>query len=80
MNNLWTEKFRPSTLDGYVFTDANQRAQIEAWIAEKSVPHVLFSGQPGTGKCLGPDEVINIRLDTSQLTEKQQLLIKSFQI
>jgi DNA polymerase III gamma/tau subunit len=50
MNNLWTEKYRPSTLDGYVFTDANQRAQIEAWIAEKSVPNLLLSGQAGTGK------------------------------
>ena len=36
--NLWTEKFRPSTLDGYVFSDPNQRAQIETWITEKSIP------------------------------------------
>lgn len=48
--NLWTEKFRPSTLDGYVFSDPNQRAQIETWITEKSIPHLLFSGSPGTGK------------------------------
>jgi len=47
---LWTEKYRPSTLDGYVFTDQHQRAQIEKWIAEKEIPHLLFSGAAGTGK------------------------------
>jgi replication factor C small subunit len=50
MKELWTEKYRPKTIDGYVFTDNNQRTQIEAWIREKSIPHVLLSGSPGTGK------------------------------
>lgn len=48
--NIWTESYRPKTLDGYVFSDPNQRAQIESWVAEKSIPHVLVSGSPGTGK------------------------------
>ena len=50
MISLWTEKHRPETLDGYVFTDQHQRAQIEKWIAEKDIPHLLFSGAAGTGK------------------------------
>ena len=50
MISLWTEKHRPDTLDGYVFTDQHQRAQIEKWIAEKDIPHLLFSGAAGTGK------------------------------
>ena len=50
MHDLWTEKHRPDTLDGYVFTDQHQRAQIEKWIAEKDIPHLLFSGAAGTGK------------------------------
>lgn len=50
MINLWTELHRPDTIDGYVFADQNQRSQIESWIAEKSIPHLLFSGAPGTGK------------------------------
>jgi len=48
--SLWTEKHRPDTLDGYVFTDQHQRAQIEKWIAEQDIPHLLFSGAAGTGK------------------------------
>jgi len=50
MKELWTEKYRPSTIDGYVFTDPNQREQVEYWIASKSIPHLLLSGPAGTGK------------------------------
>ena len=50
MQELWVEKFRTSTVDGYVFTDANQRQQVESWIKNKSIPHLLLSGSPGTGK------------------------------
>lgn len=50
MKELWTEKYRPQTLDGYVFTDPTQREQIEYFVKEKSIPHLLFTGPAGTGK------------------------------
>jgi DNA polymerase III delta prime subunit len=50
MKELWVEKYRPKTIQDYVFTDANQRQQIESWVKEKSIPHLLLSGSPGTGK------------------------------
>jgi replication factor C small subunit len=50
MKELWVEKYRPATLDGYVFKDANQREEIESWIREGSIPHLLFSGGAGVGK------------------------------
>ena len=50
MKKLWTEAHRPATVDEYVFRDNQQREQIDAWIAAKSVPHLLFSGPAGTGK------------------------------
>ena len=50
MKELWTEKYRPSTIDGYVFTDPGQKEQIEYFIKEKSIPHLMFSGPAGTGK------------------------------
>ena len=50
MKELWTEKYRPQTIDGYVFTDPTQREQIEYFVKEKSVPHLLFTGPAGTGK------------------------------
>lgn len=50
MKELWVEKYRPKTVDGYVFRDGHQRKQIETWIKEKSIPHLLLSGSAGIGK------------------------------
>jgi DNA polymerase III delta prime subunit len=50
MKELWVEKYRPNTMDGYVFVDDAQKEQVGAWIRDKSIPHLLFSGSPGTGK------------------------------
>ena len=50
MKQLWVEQYRPDTIDGYVFTDPNQRQTVESWIKQGSVPHLLLSGSPGTGK------------------------------
>lgn len=50
MKELWVEKWRPTTLDGYVFTDQGTRDQIEDWVKEKSIPHLLLHGPAGTGK------------------------------
>ena len=50
MDTLWVEKYRPNTLEGYVFRDQNQKTQVEQWIKSKTIPHLLFSGAPGVGK------------------------------
>lgn len=50
MKELWTEKYRPTVLDEYVFRDNEQRQQVQAWIDSGSIPHLLFSGAPGVGK------------------------------
>lgn len=50
MRELWTETYRPKTIDGYVFTDAGTKDQIKDWINEGSVPHLLLHGPAGTGK------------------------------
>lgn len=49
-NALWVEKYRPNTVNEYVFTNGRQRELVEGWINEGSIPHLLFSGDPGTGK------------------------------
>ena len=50
MKELWVEKYRPKTVDGYVFRDEHQKKQIQTWIKDKTIPHLLFSGNAGIGK------------------------------
>jgi replication factor C small subunit len=50
MKDLWVEKYRPKDLSGYVFRDDHQRKQIETWIKDQSIPHLIFSGSAGIGK------------------------------
>lgn len=50
MKELWTEKYRPKTVDGYVFTDVAVKEQIEDWIKDGACPHLLLHGPAGTGK------------------------------
>jgi len=50
MKDLWVEKYRPKTTKDYVFRDSAQRNQVEGWLKDRSIPHLLFSGHAGIGK------------------------------
>lgn len=50
MKELWVEKYRPNTVDGYVFVDDAQREQVTQWIKDGTIPHLMLSGSAGTGK------------------------------
>jgi len=47
---LWVEKYRPRTVAEYVWVNEAQRAQVEGWIRDRDIPHLLLSGGPGIGK------------------------------
>ena len=49
-NKLWTEFYRPKNINEYVFTDSRVKEQIESWIEQRSIPHLLLYGPAGTGK------------------------------
>ena len=49
-NNLWVERFRPTTLEGYIGNDRLVNT-IQDFLDEGEIPHLLFySLSPGTGK------------------------------
>ena len=50
MKELWVEKYRPKDVDGYVFRDEHQKRQVQQWIKDGTIPHLLFSGNAGIGK------------------------------
>ena len=58
-NSLWVEKYRPSTVSDYVFVDERQKQQVTGWIKDESIPHLLLSGDPGTGKTTLAKVLIN---------------------
>jgi len=49
-NRLWVESYRPQTIADYVFVNDRQKNQVEGWVKDGSIPHLLLSGDPGTGK------------------------------
>lgn len=50
MKELWVEKYRPAKVEDYVFRDDAQRRQVNSWIKDGSIPHLLLSGAAGIGK------------------------------
>ncbi|MGC9137404.1 MAG: replication factor C small subunit [Thermoplasmata archaeon] len=49
MEDVWVEKYRPSKLDDIVGQDYIVE-RLKAYVKEKNMPHLIFSGPPGTGK------------------------------
>lgn len=49
-HKLWVEQYRPNSISDYVFVDQRQKNQVEQWVKDGSIPHLLLSGDPGTGK------------------------------
>ena len=48
-NTLWTEAFRPDTLEGYIGNE-HIIEKVKIFITNGDVPHLLFYGSAGTGK------------------------------
>lgn len=74
---LWTEAYRPKTLEGYVFQNEQHKTQLTRFINDKDIPHLLLTGTQGSGKTtvaeilineLGIDDVDVLRVNASDKT------------
>lgn len=50
LEQLWVEKYRPQTVEDYLFQDHTQKQAILKMVAEQSIPNLLLSGVQGSGK------------------------------
>lgn len=49
-NKLWVEKYKPQSIDDYVFQSKDNENFIRKIIENKELPNLLISGHQGTGK------------------------------
>lgn len=47
---LWYNKYTPSSLEDYVWTDPSTKEMIAGWVEKRNIPSVCFAGGPGRGK------------------------------
>lgn len=50
MTTLWYEKYRPSTLENYIWKNEEVQKQIEKIVLSKALPNLILAGPSGTGK------------------------------
>lgn len=50
MKKLLVEKYRPSTIEQYVFNTESTKRKVEKWLKDGEIPNILLSGGAGTGK------------------------------
>lgn len=50
MKTLLVDKYRPQTIEGYVFPSADMERAVKKWIKDGHFPNLLLAGNPGCGK------------------------------
>jgi len=77
VKKLWFEAYRPKTLDAYVFQNEQQEHQIRKIVESGEIPHLLLTGNAGSGKTtlaeilineLGVDDADVLRINASDKT------------
>lgn len=76
IRTLLTDKYRPSTIEGYVYQTEDVERTVTKWVEQQSIPNVLLAGTPGTGKTtlsrilvneLGIDQLDTLEMNASEM-------------
>lgn len=57
-HTLFTEKYRPDTLEGYIGNE-DFKSSLQQWIDTSDIPHLLLTGTAGTGKTTAAKLIVN---------------------
>lgn len=57
-HTLWVEKYRPSSLEGYIGNE-DFKSALQNWIDKNDIPHLLLYGPAGSGKTTAAKLIIN---------------------
>lgn len=78
MKQLWYKKYRPDTIEGFVFVDDHIKEVVTEWVEKKEFPHLLLAGAPGTGKCLDGSEIVQVRVDVNRMIPEQLCILNMY--
>ena len=62
LNALWVEKYRPHTINDMVLNE-DQKQFLTKCVEKQDLPHCLFIGPPGGGKCHDGEELIDVYIE-----------------
>ena len=68
---LYCEKYRPQTIDDCILPD-RFREYFNSMVEKGQLQHLLLTGSQGTGKCLDPNEKIDIRVSNKKYSPRIQ--------
>lgn len=88
-NALWVEKYRPRSIEDYIFYNDRHEQQVQQMIRDKSIPHLILAGVQGTGKTtlaqllisameLDPTDVLTLNASDDRGIEVFRNTIKNF--
>lgn len=80
MQKMLYQECRPESIDDYVFVDEDMKRKFKEWIEKQTLPELILAGPAGTGKCLGGGELIDVEVDTSQLSDEMILKLEKYKI
>lgn len=70
---IWVEKYRPQTLNDAVLP-ARFKRFFKEQIDAKQIPNLLlYSATPGSGKCLGYDEILEVSVSAEFYNNNKHL-------
>lgn len=67
-STIWCEKYKPKDIDDVLISDEH-KTKFKEFLQHNDIPHLLFSGNAGNGKCVSYDTEIEVYVSDSLLSK-----------